>query len=216
MSLILLLQRKVEKMNYTIDFYERNARDFCEKHDCVKLNSFHIAIKNEIKSGSKILEIGCGSGRDASRALAEGYDVFALDGSRNLLVEVERIHPELVGRLLHAVLPVELDYKTGYFDAFYSVACMMHFSESELKDILMELKRVLKKGGKGLVSVPSCRADVTNEGVDIHNRTFHIRETESWIEIFNRSGFEAKAGPPESDKLNREGVWWVTYTLLSI
>jgi len=203
-------------MNQTIEFYDKNAKEFCEKHDSVKLDSFHETFKIELKPGSKVLELGCGSGRDAARAIADGFDVWALDGSVNLLTEIPKIHPELSDRLVHAILPQKLDFEAGFFDGFFSVACFMHFSEDELKLILQELKRVTKKGGKGLASVPACRPDVTDAGVDIHNRVFHLRETKQWIRIFNECGFEAKAGDPEPDKLGREGVWWITFVLNSL
>ncbi len=200
-------------VNTTIDFYERNAAEFCRKHDKVKLGAFHDAIRRELRPSSRLLELGCGSGRDAAKALADGYDVIALDGSKNLLLEIPKLHPELEGRLVYGVLPTELEFPDGDFDGFYSVACFMHFDEEELALILKELRRVLKEDGKGLVSVPACRPDVTDDGLDIHNRVFHLRETESWKEIFSDGGFDAVAGSPEPDKLGREGVWWVTFVL---
>jgi SAM-dependent methyltransferase len=200
-------------VNTTIDFYDRNAAEFCRKHDAVRLDAFHQTLRLELKPGTRLLEIGCGSGRDAAKALEDGYDVMALDGSKNLLLEIPKLHPELADRLIHGVLPCKLDFSDEEFDGFYSVACFMHFNEMELGLILKELKRILKAKGKGLISVPACRPDVTDEGVDIHNRVFHLRETEAWIDIFNKEGFEAKAGSPEPDKLGREGVWWVTFVI---
>lgn len=200
-------------VNTTIAFYDGNAAEFCRKHDAVKLDAFHDAMRRELSQGTRLLEIGCGSGRDAAKALADGYDVIALDGSKNLLLEIPKLHPELVGRLVHGILPCSLDFSDEEFDGFYSVACFMHFNETELGLILKEVSRVLKVGGKGLISVPACRPDVTDKGVDIHNRVFHLRETQAWIDIFNGGGFEAKAGPPEPDKLGREGVWWVTFVI---
>ena len=201
-------------MNQTIEYYNQNAAEFCDKHDSVRLGAFYEAMRLEFSKGSKLIEIGCGSGRDAALAIQDGYDVIALDGSENLLKEIPKRHPELAGKLYFAILPAKLDFQDGYFDGFYSVACLMHFSEEELKETLIEIKRIIKPSGKGLVSVPACRADVTDEGVDIYNRVFHLRTLEEWTIIFNECGFTAIAGEPEPDKLGREGVWWRTFKLI--
>ncbi len=201
-------------MNQTIEYYNKNAAEFCDKHDSVRLGAFYEAMRREFSKGAKLIEIGCGSGRDAALAFKEGFDVIALDGSENLLKEIPKRHPELSGRLYFAILPEKLKFNDNHFDGFYSVACLMHLSEKDLKETLIELKRITKLAGKGLVSVPACRADVTDEGVDIHNRVFHLRTLEEWTRIFNECGFTATASEPEPDKLGREGVLWRTFTLI--
>ena len=201
-------------MNQTIEYYNKNAAEFCEKHDSVRLGSFYEAMRREFPKGAKLIEIGCGSGRDAALALQDGYDVFALDGSENLLKEIPKIHPELTNRLIFAILPSKLDFLDNFFDGFYSVACLMHLSESEVIETLKELNRITNKNSKGLVSVPACRSDVTDEGVDIHNRVFHLRTLEEWGNIFKKAGFNSFAGESEPDKLGRDGVWWRTFTLI--
>jgi SAM-dependent methyltransferase len=40
-----------------------------------------------------VIEIGCGSGRDAAWLAAQGYQVAAFDGSAALLAEARRRHP---------------------------------------------------------------------------------------------------------------------------
>ncbi|MBR4329880.1 MAG: class I SAM-dependent methyltransferase, partial [Candidatus Riflebacteria bacterium] len=147
-------------MNKTIAFYDENAADFCDKHDAIRLDPFHKEVRANIPVGSKILEIGCGSGRDAARSLADGYDIIALDGSKGLLAEIPKRHPELKDRLLFGIMPCRLDFPDEYFDGFYSVACLMHLYEKDLVPTLAELYRLTKKGGKGLVSIPTTRNDV--------------------------------------------------------
>lgn len=199
--------------NRTIEFYDKNAEDFCIKHDSVRLDPFHKAVRENISVGSRIIEIGCGSGRDAARSLADGYDIYALDGSKGLLAQIPRFHPELKDRLLFGILPCKLDFAEGYFDGFYSVACLMHLYEKELPEALKELNRITKRGGKGLVSIPTTRNDVNDDGIDEKGRVMSVMPVELWIRYFEEAGFSVRHGEEESDKLNRPGVFWLTFIL---
>lgn len=202
--------------NPTIEFYDKNAADFCVKHDAVRLDPFHRSVRENIPVGSKIIEIGCGSGRDAARSLADGYDIWALDGSKGLLAEIPKFHPELKDRLVFGILPCRLDFSDGYFDGFYSVACLMHLYEKDLPQALNELNRIIKKGGKGLVSIPTTRNDVDNNGIDEKGRVMSVMPVEVWERYFKEAGFQVAHGEEEADKLGRPGVFWLTFVLTKI
>ena len=164
-------------------------------------------------SGAKIIEIGCGSGRDASRALADGYDIIALDGSSSLLNEAVGLHPELAGRLVCSQLPAELQFSDNSFDGFFSVACLMHFALPDIRQILFEVARILKQHAAGLVSLPTARGDVDNTGLDEHGRIFNLMPQKDWIKLFNECGFLSEAGSEEADSLGWAGISWVTFIL---
>ena len=200
-------------MNKTIAFYDENAADFCDKHDAIRLDPFHKEVRANLPVGSKIIEIGCGSGRDAARSLADGYDIIALDGSKGLLAEIPKRHPELKDRLIFGIMPCKLDFPDEYFDGFYSVACLMHLYEKDLVPTLAELYRITKKGGKGLVSIPTTRNDVNDDGVDVKGRTMNLMPIEIWEKYFKEAGFSAIHGEDEPDKLGRPGIFWLTFVL---
>lgn len=197
--------------NSTIEFYNKNAADFCEKHDSVRLDPFHKAVRANIKPGSRIIEIGCGSGRDAARSLADGYDIIALDGSEGLLKEIPKYHPELANRLVLGIMPCHLDFPDGYFDGFYSVACLMHLQQEDLTATLKELNRITKKGGKGLISIPTSRSDMRDGNIDAKGRVMNILPIATWEKYFNEAGFSCTHGEEEPDKLGREGIFWLTF-----
>ncbi len=200
-------------MNETVEYYDKNAADFCDKHDAIRLDPFHKEVRANLPVGAKLLEIGCGSGRDAARALADGYDVIALDGSKGLLAEIPKRHPELKDRLVFGIMPCKIEFSDEYFDGFYSVACLMHLYEKDLLPTMLELNRVTKKGGKGLVSIPSTRNDVNDDGVDDKGRTMNLMPLDVWAKHFEEAGFSVTHGEEEPDKLDRPGVFWVTFVL---
>lgn len=212
-SLILWWALDTELSNSTLLYYENKASELSLRYESARLDAFHQTLHASVEAGAKIIEIGCGSGRDAARALAHGYDIVAIDGSAALLSEASRLHPELAGRLICVKLPAELKFSDNSFDGFFSVACFMHFTLPEIRLILAEVARVLKKGAPGLVSLPASRGDVNNDGIDEHGRIFNLMSSKDWINVFEECGFVADAGFEEADSLGRPNISWVTFLL---
>ena len=200
-------------MARTVEYYEENADELSRRYESAALDSLHRLLNETFRPDTKLLEIGCGSGRDAARLTAAGYDVIATDGSQNLLREAKKLHPELADRLLHVRLPATLPFADHSIGGFFSIACLMHFCDTELAAILSELARVTRKSGKGVVSVPAGRNDIDGDCLDQHGRHFNIMPAEAWQTFFNHHGFSSEAGPPEPDSLGREGISWVTFIL---
>lgn len=195
----------------TIKFYEENALELSDRFESISLDIFHEDMHQHFLEGAKILEIGCGSGRDAARALKNGFDITATDGSLALLKEVVRIHPELQEKTRHILLPCQLPFVDGCFDGFYSIACLMHLTREDFRKTLVELRRVVTS--YGLVSLPSRRDDVDNKGFDDKGRLFNLMITEEWLYDFRLAGFEAVAGALQQDSLGREGINWINFFL---
>ncbi|MGM0600120.1 MAG: class I SAM-dependent methyltransferase [Candidatus Rifleibacteriota bacterium] len=200
-------------MNSTLKYYEENASELSSRYETAQLDHLYLDCSNHFASGSRLLEIGCGSGRDAAHLSLLGYQVRGIDGSSELIKKALEHHPELDGKLSQLVLPAELPFADQEFDGFYSIACFMHFSISDLNKILAEIVRILNPEGRGLVSVPARRPDVSVDGVDRHGRVFNVLPSERWLEIFKAAGFKGKAGPEQPDGAGREGITWVNFFL---
>jgi ubiquinone/menaquinone biosynthesis C-methylase UbiE len=197
--------------NKTVEHYEQNAAELSTRYESVSLDSFHQTLTSYFAPGSCLLEIGCGSGRDAARVVNNGYEVAAIDASRQLLAEAQKLHPELDGRLFQLTLPCQLPFADKTFTGFYSVACLMHLPTADLHSVIAEISRVVRYGG--IVSVPVCRSDVDNSGHDEKGRVFNLMPVKEWLRLFAICGFEGTAGVEEPDSLGRSGITWITLTL---
>ncbi len=197
----------------TINYYEQNAAELSRRYETTALDTFHRLLQQTCQPGARLLEIGCGSGRDAARAVAAGFKVTALDGAENLLREAARLHPELSDSLHHLLLPAKFPFSDESFDGFFSVACLMHFRDDEIRKIISEAARVTVAGGSGLVSVPAGRSDIDAGGLDQHGRVFNVMPADDWISLFHQHGFSAEPGPIETDSLGRPGISWITFIL---
>jgi SAM-dependent methyltransferase len=109
-------------------------------------------------SATKILELGCGQGRDTLYLAQNGMKVTGMDYSETGLCQIrDRAASKGVGGSI--VLKVGdarkgLPFEDGSFDGCFShMFFTMHFPEKELSFIFSEVLRVLKPGGLSVYSV---------------------------------------------------------------
>ncbi|NVK18599.1 MAG: class I SAM-dependent methyltransferase [Methylocystaceae bacterium] len=109
--------------------------------------------KVENKSSIKILEIGCGPGPNIWYLVREGYSVAGIDGSKTAIAQAQqRLEKEGLPSL-----PPSVDLKVGnfvnlpwpddYFDAVIDVEGLYANKFDDIKTVVHEVKRTLKKGG---------------------------------------------------------------------
>jgi len=109
---------------------------------------------------NKILELGCGQGRDTVMFLRKGFDVTATDFCQAGIDQVNECAScnGLVQnlKLLRVDMKEGLPFADGTFDAVYShMLFTMQFTEKELAKMMDDVRRVLKPGGYNIYSVRS-------------------------------------------------------------
>lgn len=70
----------------TIQYYERNADGYVHETMNCDFTDIEKRFCKYIKPGGNILDVGCGSGRDAKYFIEKGYQVTAFDGSEVIYV----------------------------------------------------------------------------------------------------------------------------------
>ena len=71
-------------MDKTIDFYNQNACDFIAGTIAADMSDARNRFLSYVEENGRILDWGCGSGRDALYFQSHGYDVVATDASKAL------------------------------------------------------------------------------------------------------------------------------------
>lgn len=127
----------------------------------------------------KVLELGCGQGRDTFLFARSGFEVTALDYSEEGLRILEAqaagmdASPAVITRVFDVRKP--LPFPDGTFDACFShMLLCMELSTGEIEILLREIRRVLRPGGLALYSVRNTE--------DKHYRT-GLHTTEDMYEI---------------------------------
>lgn len=129
-------------MNKTIDYYNENAADFCSSTKKADMHSIYNMFEKYLFEGARILDCGCGSGRDTKYFLEQDYDVEAIDGSEELC----KYASDFTGIDVKNIYFQEICYENE-FDAIWACASLLHLKKSELPDVFERLTKALVPGG---------------------------------------------------------------------
>lgn len=100
------------------------------------------AFLDRLPDGAQILELGCGTGRDAARMIARGFAVDATDGTRAMVAKANARH----GVGARVMRFDELAAQDAY-DAVWAHACLFHVPRAQLLAVLAAVHRALRAGG---------------------------------------------------------------------
>lgn len=129
-------------MNPTLTYYNQKASDFTADTRDVIFTEIQDMFLGYIASQGKILDFGCGSGRDTKYFLEKGYEVDATDGSEELC----RIASDFTGISVQHMLFEELDAVEEY-DGVWACASILHVEKKQLPDIFRKMAAALKENG---------------------------------------------------------------------
>ena len=129
-------------MTTTIDYYDKNATEYSESTIGVDFSATQERFLRYIPSHAKILDFGCGSGRDAKYFLDKGYDVDAIDGSK----EFCRLASVYTGITVKQMLFQELASVDEY-DGIWACASILHLQKDDLILVLHKMATALKNTG---------------------------------------------------------------------
>jgi len=95
-----------------------------------------------IPKAGRILDAGCGSGRDSRYFLQQGYKIEAFDAS----AEMCRLASILIGQNVPRKTFEELDSLSA-FDGVWACASLLHIGRDRIDPVLQRLSRALKPTG---------------------------------------------------------------------
>lgn len=129
-------------MTNTIKYYNQNANEFTINTQHLKFTKLQDRFLAYLGPDARILDFGCGSGRDAKYFLDKGYQVDAVDGS----IEFVKIASEYAQIEVKHMLFQELD-AVGQYDGIWACSSILHLTREELPDVFVKMARALVPGG---------------------------------------------------------------------
>ncbi len=199
----------------TLDCYTAHAGSMAARYRTVEggVSEF---FAEAFKGFPKILDVGCGAGRDLVRLLMAGHDAIGADVCRAML---DRASPavreagfEASERLVLDSLPDLASFDDNAFDGLLCSATLMHLPEERLFDSIYGMRRVLRQGGRLLLSVPAQRPDVDPETRrDRDGRYFADLPPAKLKLLLERTGFQLLREAASEDALGRPGYSWATF-----
>lgn len=143
----------------TINYYNQHAEQFAESTFNVDMESLYQPFLAHLSVGARILDVGCGSGRDSLAFKNKGYEVEAIDYSVAMVQKAK----ELTG--------IEVKHQSFYdleqvecFEGIWACASLLHCERRRLVDVIQKMLRALKVNGVIYLSFKYGDSDREKEG----------------------------------------------------
>lgn len=163
----------MDNKTQTVDTYNKSARSLANKFDSLgaRVGDIEETFALVRKNNPKVLEIGCGNGRDAQEILKHTNDYLGLDVSEKLIELAKQKVPSaqfIIANIENYTLPTELD-------AVFAFASLIHVSKGNLQKIFKAILASLNHGGVFRLSMKYAEEYVESTKTDeFGTRTFYL------------------------------------------
>ena len=189
----------------------------------VWIDGWALTQRLRVLPGERVLDAGCGTGRNFARLMEQGADLTGVDFSAGMLSVAHQKHPDIT--LVQADMQQDWPFDSGRFDLVVCALVGEHLGE--LDHVFSEVHRVLTTGGRFIYSVyhPQMAA-AGKEARFIRGETeFRLgafkHELDDYLRSIEDAGFaitscEELVGPPELGQELPSKMHYVGYPLLVI
>jgi SAM-dependent methyltransferase len=186
----------------TTEIYERIAPEWCARARTSEPRRLWDWARDFFHPGEPTADVGSGSGRDVAWFNANGFPAVGFDASAAMRREAVRAYPGI--DLRESALPDLADIPDASFANVWCVAVIMHVPERELTKAAANLARILRPGGRLLLSYRASRGPEAREEDD---RLFTPIDPESFGRTLDGVGLSVvrREAIPETA---RPGVVW--------
>ena len=126
----------------TQEYYNRNADIFFKETVNLNMEDIYKPFLELVPKGGKILDAGCGSGRDTLYFIEKGYDVVAFDYSEPLV----QLASEYTNQEILHMSFEDIDF-IEEFDGIWACASLIHVAKRDINSAIARLERALKPNG---------------------------------------------------------------------
>lgn len=127
---------------HSIGYYDKNSKDFHDRTINADVQDLYQKFLKHVPNQARILDAGCGVGRDSKFFLNKGYDVLAFDGS----LEMVKLTSKLIGRDALHMLFQDMNF-SNEFDAVWANASLLHVPYENLRRMIQNFHKALLPSG---------------------------------------------------------------------
>jgi len=177
----------------TVDYYDKHAKEYAQSvddHYSTEQISTFLAM---LPDNPKVLDAGCGSGRDVYIMHKAGAHAVGVDLSEGMIKYAREQYKDLE---FHLSDVLTLPFEDDVFDGVWAHGILFHLeTEEEVKKALKEFDRVLKKNGVLHVLVKlqkdSQKIKIFDDNPDKHPRIYRFFQKEELNILLGEAGFES-------------------------
>lgn len=188
----------------TLEYYNKNANAYVQSTKNADMGGSLSKFLSYIPKGGKILDLGCGSGRDSKIFKDRGFQVVAVDGSSELCKKAGKfIGQKVICSTFEKYTPVE------QFDGIWANASLLHLNETDMKNVITKLTSWLKFSGCWFIAI-KCE---DFEGIK-NDRFYKSMTKETFITFMKQfKNLEIDEIITTDDKLGRGNSWINAFVL---
>ena len=138
-----------------------------------------------LKPKSRILDVGCGPGRDTKELARRGFDVIGMDFSEEMLRIAKAYFPE--GNFIWMDMR-DLTFPDNYFDGAWVMASFLNIKKIDAQRVLIGFKRVLNNRGVLAMAVKKGAGEI-HENEDGETRLFSLYSEAELEDLLEMAGF---------------------------
>lgn len=185
----------------TSRFYDEHADEYFERTVHANLSHLYERFLPLLPKGGRILDVGCGSGRDLKAFKSRGYRPLGIEPSPRLA----HLAHEYSGVGCEVVKVQDMTF-AGEFDGVWACASLLHLSKGELSDALNRMRVALVPGGVLFASIQSGQG----EQPAADGRFYAYYNREEFLRAVQAVGFRVHDSWITDDSLpNRPLVRWI-------
>ena len=191
----------------TLDYYNENADAYCQTTRYTDMASAYEVFLADLPEGARLLDAGCGSGRDSAAFLAQGYRVTAFDGSSEMATRAAQWVRQQVQDTRYFTLSTrrfDEVREIAAYDGVWASASLLHVPAAELPDALARLWQAIKPGGRLYFSFKLGQGE-RSDSLGRHFTDADENQILAWVSALKHVG-ELKLWR-SGDQQGREVVW---------
>lgn len=124
-----------------MDYYERNSQKFIESTLNLDVGPLYASFKKYLKPGDKVLDLGCGPGRDL-KYFSSKYQVIGLEPSPALSLYAKNYSGAQVIQSR-----IEDFRTTEKFNGIWACASLLHIPSRDLAEVFQKIEGLLTEEG---------------------------------------------------------------------
>jgi SAM-dependent methyltransferase len=165
----------------TLEFYEKNAGPFAEKTLILDVSELWTQFTQLVPARARILDVGCGAGRDLKEFALRGFRVVGLDYA-STLAAIARAYS---GQDVRVADVRNVAFCPEQFNGVWAVASLLHLKPSDAQIVLAKLHGWLRAPGVILTTMlKGAGSEIGRDG-----RYFQLYEVSEWEAHLNEAGF---------------------------
>jgi SAM-dependent methyltransferase len=126
----------------SISYYDKNSQEFHDRTINADVQDLYQKFLKHVPKQGRILDAGCGVGRDSKFFQAKGYEVLPFDGS----LEMVKLTSNLLGKDALHMLFQDIRFSSE-FDAVWANASLLHVPYENLRGVIEGFHKALLPSG---------------------------------------------------------------------